>query len=241
MRGATNRCDAPSRCATDHMPCNGRDRGWLRGVPGAELPSTAQPASPPSLPGWRRCSSALPAQPIGSPPPTARQEHQVVVVLGLLKPQGRWQLRQTSGSCKAWRHSCRKLMAKWAAPSTHLAARRRHAHVVVHLLHPRRQVLHVPGVVLDLMDRDALGGVCTQTERGAAGMAIRGQCKASVGMPVRWCSACDCTAPATQRKQTRTQCNGRHPGQLPPANEPQVSAAGMQQGRSAHPPPGCAT
>lgn len=53
------------------------------------------------------------------------------------------------------------------APSwhpAHLAARGRHAHVVIHLFDPRRQVLHVPRVVLDLVDRDALGGVCGSTQ-----------------------------------------------------------------------------
>jgi hypothetical protein len=43
---------------------------------------------------------------------------------------------------------------------THLAACRRHAHVVIHFLNSWRQILHIPWMVLNLVNGDALGRVC---------------------------------------------------------------------------------
>lgn len=82
------------------------------------------------------------------------------LLLGIMQRRGGFELRR---HCHA--SGTHSLAACGAAfPGTawlaHLAASGRHAHVVVHFLDAGRQVLHVPGVVLDLRDGDALGGVC---------------------------------------------------------------------------------
>lgn len=134
-----------------------------------QLPSPVPPASPPSPPGWWRCSSALPAPLTGSPPPTARQGQSCKLTIVCLHGHSMWHHPcQQAPLCVLLPRKRRAQLAPSPHPA-HLAACRRHAHVVVHLFNPRRQVLHVPRVVLDLVDRDALGGVCTSTQRAGAG------------------------------------------------------------------------
>ncbi len=129
--------------------------------------------APPSRAGLRRCSSALPAPLPGFPPRSAGRERggctvgqarhstapssQTVGGQGNIPPS-----KRVPAACRAAQTG-----AAWAQQAAHLAARRRHAHVVIHLLDPGRQVLHVPWVVLDLRDGDALGRVCRHVTRRA--------------------------------------------------------------------------